>query len=380
MRIEPFAVHVPEAVLQDLRERILRTRWPDPAPGPAWSQGTDLGELQRLLQAWTDAFDWRAAERAINAHPHFLADVDGLRIHFVHRKAADGRGIPLILTHGWPSCFLEYLDLVPLLTDPRAHGLPGPSFDVVVPSLPGYGFSQRPAVCTRATAARLWHRLMGGLGYTRYGAGGGDFGAGVASFMALEAPSALLGIHLTTPELWPPVRPEEPLTAAEAAYVAAVHTWDATERGYSAVQSTRPQTLGYGLNDSPAGLAAWLLEKWRAWSDSGGDLAQAVPRDFLLALLTVYWATGTITSSMRDYYDNRWHGTELAPGVRVGVPAAFANFHRNFVPEGNPPRAWLERLYEIRQWTDMPKGGHFAAVEAPELLARDLATFFGALA
>jgi pimeloyl-ACP methyl ester carboxylesterase len=381
MRPEPFTLHVPDPVLQDLRARIRNTRWPQPAPGPAWRQGTDLDALKRLLDAWANDFDWRAAERDLNALPQFQADLEGVRIHFMHLRAADGKGIPLVLTHGWPSCFLEYLGLASRLADPGAHGLPGPSFDVVVPSLPGYGFSERPDVSTYASIARRWHQLMGGLGYRRYGAGGGDFGAGVATHLALQEPDSLLGIHLTTPELQPSIQPSDPpLTPAEAAYLAEVRRWDAVERGYSALQSTRPQTLGYALNDSPAGLAAWILEKWRSWSDSDGDPERRVPRDFLLALLTLYWATGSITLSMRDYFDNRWHGAELAPGTRVRVPTAFANFHRNFVPEGDPPRSWLERLYEIRRWRDMPVGGHFAAMEAPDLLARDLGEFFGDIA
>jgi pimeloyl-ACP methyl ester carboxylesterase len=381
MDIEPFPIHIPDTVLADLRARILRTRWPERSPGPAWEQGTDLDYLEQLLGTWADDFDWRAEERALNAFPHFRAEIDGTLIHFVHQRAAKGTGIPLILTHGWPSCFAEYLGLMPLLTNPEAHGLPRPAFDVVVPSLPGYGFSQRPSVSTYATIARMWHQLMHGLGYTRYGAGGGDFGAGVATYMALEDPTSMLGIHLTTPELGPTLQPSDPpLSEDEAAYLATMHQWDLVERGYSSIQSTRPQTLGYALNDSPAGLAAWILEKWRSWSDSGGDLDTCVPRKFLLTLLTIYWATESITLSMRDYFDNRWHGAGLAPGTRITVPTGFANFHHNHVSEGIPPRPWLERLYEVKHWSDMPRGGHFAAVEAPDLLAQDLCGFFGMVA
>ena len=231
--------------------------------------------------------------------------MDGVRIHFVHHRAADG-GVPLVLTHGWPSTFVEMLSLVDRLGD---------RFDLVVPSLPGYAFSQRPprTGVDRAFVAGLWHRLMQGLGYQRYGAHGGDFGAGVATYMALLQPDRMIGIHLSTPEMWPYTGPgAPPLSAEEQAYVDHVTRWDETERGYSAVQSTRPQTLGYGLNDSPAGLAAWVLDKWRSWSDSGGDLDARFGRDALLTMLTIWWATGSITSSMRDYYDNRWHGTPSA--------------------------------------------------------------------
>lgn len=377
IKITPFAIQIPDEVLLDLRTRVLKTRWPDRAPGPAWAQGTDLEYLQRLLGYWANGFDWRAQEHRLNAFNHFHAEVGGTRIHFVHERAQEGKGIPLILTHGWPSSFLEYLPLVPLLTNPKANGLDTPAFDLVIPSLPGYGFSERPPQAPYRTVARMWHELMHGLGYERYGAGGGDFGAGVASYMALENPDPMIGLHLTTLDLWPPTdEGTRPFTEAETAYVAHLRAWDAVERGYSAIQSTRPQTLGYALNDSPAGLAAWILEKWRAWSDSKGDLEGHFSKDFLLTLLTLYWVTETITPSMRDYFDNRWFGADLQPGDRVPVPAGFANFDNNFVSEGNPPREWAERLYDVRRWTSMPRGGHFGAAEEPERLAREIAAFF----
>jgi pimeloyl-ACP methyl ester carboxylesterase len=373
----PFTIRVPDEVLSDLRSRILNTRWPDPAPGVAWTQGTDLEYLKRLVNYWADGFDWRAQERRLNAFKHFRAKIGDIRVHFVHEPARQGNGIPLILSHGWPSSFLELLPLVPLLTDPKAHGIDGPAFDLVIPSLPGYGFSQRPARANYRTIARMWHELMQGLGYERYGAGGGDFGAGVATSMAIENPAPMIGIHLTTMELRPPTgEGTRALTEAENAYVSRLRQWDEVERGYSAIQSTRPQTLGYALNDSPAGLAAWILEKWRSWSDSGGDLEARFSRDFLLTMLTLYWVTETITPSMRDYFDNRWHAAEIRPGDRVRVPAGFANFDHNYVSEGSPPREWAERLYDVRRWTSMPRGGHFAAAEEPELLARDIAAFF----
>ena len=377
MQITPFTIHVPDEVLSDLRARIHNTRWPDQAPGTAWAQGTDLDYLKRLLSCWANGFDWRAQERRLNTFKHFRAELGDIRIHFVHERAREGDGIPLILTHGWPSSFLEFLPIVPLLTDPKANGIDAPAFDLVIPSLPGYGFSERPAQASYRTVARMWHELMHGLGYERYGAGGGDFGAGVATYMAIENRAPMIGLYLTTMELWPPTgEGMQPLTEAETAYVARVHQWDEVERGYSAIQSTRPQTLGYALNDSPVGLAAWILEKWRAWSDSDGDLEAHFSQDFLLTMLTLYWVTETITPSMRDYFDNRWHGTDLHPGERVPVPAGLANFDHNYVSEGSPPREWAERLYDVRRWTSMPSGGHFGAVEEPERLARDIAAFF----
>src|SRR5262245_33163995 len=303
VRIEPFTIAIEDAVLDDLRTRIRATRWPDQIPGAGWTQGTELGYLQELLAYWANGFDWRRQEHRLNSHRHVLVDIDGIAVHCVHEQAPGG-GIPLILSHGWPSCFVELLPLVPLLTDPAAYGIDGPAFDVVIPSLPGYGFTPRPptAGVTYRYTARLWHALMRGLGYRRYGAQGGDFGAGVATYMALEDPAAMIGIYLTTPELEPYLGPgSPPLSAAEQRFVAQNRAWSDVERGYSAIQSTKPQTVGYGLTDSPAGLAAWLVEKWRSWSDSGGNLDARVSRDFLLTTLTIYWATATITSSMRDY-------------------------------------------------------------------------------
>jgi len=368
-------------VLDDLRARIWNTRWPTAAPGAPWEQGTDLGYLRGMLGYWADGFDWRAQERWLNGFRQFRAGIDGVQVHFVHERARSGRGVPLILTNGWPSCFAEFLPLVPRLTDPAAHGIEGPGFDVVIPSLPGYGFSDRPArtgVTCRYTAG-LWHRLMRGLGYQRYGAHGGDFGAAVTTFMALDDPAPMLGIHLSELDLAPYTGPgSRPLSAAEQAYLAQYQRWREEDRGYGAIQSTRPQTVSYGLNDSPAGLAAWVLEKWRGWAGSGGDIDAAFSRDFLLTVLTLYWATQTIASSVRDYADNRWLAGELGPADAVTVPTAVAVFHQ-FIDVGTPPREWAERLYNIRRWTPMPSGGHFPAAEEPDLLSRDIAAFFNDL-
>jgi pimeloyl-ACP methyl ester carboxylesterase len=377
----PYSIAVPEEVLADLRERIGRTRWPDQVPGIGWAQGTELEFLKALLADWA-RFDWRAQERRLNGFRQFVEEIDGVRIHFVHERARSGKGVPLLLTHGWPSCFVEYLGVVPLLTDPAAHGIEGPAFDLIIPSLPGYGFSQRPPRLgvNYRFVAKVWRQLMRGLGYERYGVGGGDWGAGVASYVALDEPERVIGVHLTNLEL-APVREagSPPLSAAERTYLAENQRWADVERGYSSIQSTKPQTVGYGLNDSPAGLAAWILEKWRSWTDSGGDLDGRFPREFLLTLLTIYWATQTITSSMRDYYDNRFHAAPLRPGDFVGVPTAVAVFAHEHAPEGEPPREWAERLYAVRRWTRMPRGGHFASAEEPELVARDIAAFFAGL-
>jgi pimeloyl-ACP methyl ester carboxylesterase len=371
MEVVPFEIRISDETINDLRTRIRATRWPDPAPGAAWRQGTDLGYLQSLLGYWADGFDWRARERELNRFDHFRADVDGVPVHFVHLRAGSGGARPpILLNHGWPSTFVELL--------PLASRLAAAGFDVVVPSLPGYGFTPRPArPVTYRYVAGLWHGLMRGLGYERYGAHGGDFGAGVATYLALDRPDAVLGLHLTNLEIAPYTGPDAaPLSAAERAYVAHNERWAAAERGYSAIQSTRPQTLGYGLTDSPAGLAAWLMEKWRSWTDSRGDADARLGRDFLLTTVTLYWVTGTITSSMRDYFDNRWHDEPLGAGDRVRVPTGIAVCPHQFVPEGEPPREWAERLYDVRRWTVLPAGGHFAPVEEPDLVADDIIALF----
>lgn len=355
--MEPFRIHIAGDLLDDLRTRLRRARWPEQIPGIGWEQGAELNWLQRLVSYWTNEFDWRAWERKLAALNHFKWE----GIHFVHQRAASGRGVPLILTHGWPSSFLEYLRVLPML----------PDFDVVVPSLPGYGFSERPpevGINYRYVSHR-WHRLMSELGYTRYGAGGGDFGAGVSTLLALDHPRSVIGIHLTNLELTPEVDDAD-LSQAERSYIATRRHWDATERGYSAIQSTKPQTVGYALNDSPVGLAAYLGEKWRSWTDI------TPPDDFLCATFTLYWVTQTITSSMRDYWDNRRF--PITP-TYIETPASFAVFAHETVPEGEPPRQYVERLYNIQRWTVFPRGGHFAPAEQPAAVADDLCAFFRGL-
>jgi pimeloyl-ACP methyl ester carboxylesterase len=354
--MEPFRIYIADEVLDDLRARLRNTRWPDQVPGIGWKQGTDLNWLQQLVSFWADDFDWRAWEQRLNAFDHFSSQ----GIHFIYKRAASGSGLPLIFTHGWPGSFLDYLEMLPLLDD----------FDLVIPSLPGYGFSPRPAqvgINYRYVSER-WHQLISALGYSRYGAAGYDFGAGVTTILALDHPESVVGIHLTTLEsdLTPTVDDWE-LSAAERAYVARNREWEITERGYSAIQSTKPQTVGYALNDSPAGLAAYVGEKWRSWSER-------IPSDdSLCATLTLYWVTQTITSSMRDYWDNRWFPVERA---YTGTPTAFGVFAHQTVPEGEPPRSYLERVYNIQRWTVFPSGGHFAPIEQPAAVAGDLAAFF----
>jgi len=379
MSIQAFRIHLAQSTLDELWDRLGRTRWPDEVEGAGWDYGTNVGYLKELVDYWQHTFDWRAQEARLNHFAQFRTRLDGVHIHFVHERARQESGIPLILTHGWPSSFIELLPLVPLLTDPAAHGIEGPAFDVVIPSLPGYGWSSRPprqGVTTHDTAG-LWHHLMHCLGYERYGAQGGDFGAAVTTFMALSDPKPLLGIHLSNLELAPYTGPgSRPLSEAERVYLAQYQHWVEVDGGYKAIQSTKPQTLAYGLNDSPVGLAAWIVEKFRAWSDCDGDVERRFSKDDLLTTIMMYWVTQTMPTSMRDYFDNRWYGITPGPQDFVTVPTAVAVFAHQFVSDGTPPREWAERLYNISQWTPMPRGAHFAAMEEPALLAGDIVTFF----
>ena len=371
--VAPFRIDVSGEVLLDLQARLRNTRWPVEAPGEPWELGTDSQFMRGLTEYWIDGFDWRAAEANLNRYPQFTTEIDGTRIHFVHRRATsdDGARIPIVLTHGWPSAFIEYLPVLDLL----------PGFDVVVPSLPGYGFSERPQVTgvNYRHVARMWRVLMHRLGYERFGVGGGDFGAGVASLLALDYPDAVMGVHLTNFEMLPTAEEAGALTADEQAYLDASERWWVREQGYKQIQRTKPQTLSYGLANSPVGLAAWVLEKWRSWTDSGGDLEARFGRDFLLTLVTLYWVTGSMATAVRDYYDNTWFPSLPDASHRVERPTAFAVFSNYFAGEPDPPRSLVERLYNVTRWTPMPRGGHFAAYEEPELVAEDIATFFGGL-
>jgi pimeloyl-ACP methyl ester carboxylesterase len=374
--IEPFTIAVPDAVLAELRERISQVRWPAGIAIDGWDEGTDPAYLRTLLAAWAQ-FDWRARERTLARFAHFRALIDGTWIHFIHERGRGPQPLPIVLTHGWPSSFTEHLPLIPLLTDPAAHGgRAEDAFDVVVTSLPGYGFSTRPAGpgLTSSGIADLWHTLMrDGLGYARFGAHGSDIGAGVTTRLGWRHPDSLAGIHLAAVSF---AEPPPPWSPAERQYQAAVARWDEAEGAYSHVQSTKPATLAMALNDSPAGLAAWIIEKFRAWSDCDGDVEAHFGRDQLLTNLTIYWATQTIGSSMRLYYEHRRHGGLMPPGTRVEVPAGFAIFANEFVPAGRPPRELAERTYQVTRWSELPHGGHFAALEEPETLAEEIRAFF----
>ncbi|MGW8565825.1 epoxide hydrolase family protein [Isoptericola sp. NPDC055881] len=372
--IEPFTPRTDPAALTDLRTRLRATRWPDAPDAAGWSLGTDADYLRELVAYWAEEFDW-AAQQADQARlPRFTAHVGGLDVRFVHVRAAAGsRGaVPLLLTHGWPDSSWRYRKMVPLLTDPGAHGGdPADAFDVVVPDLPGFGYSQAPTdrILSSIDVAGLWAELMTTLGYDRFVAAGGDLGSHVSRYLALDHPDRVIAVHRTDGGLpvWSGDLAE--LTPQERDWFAQVAAWGATEGAYAAIQRTKPQTAAFGLTDSPAGLAAWIVEKLSSWS--GGDIATAYTKDEVLSLVTEYWVTGTIGSSMRMYRANAAiDPAQLAR--RVEVPSGFALFAGDVV---TPPRQWLERTTNLVHLSEPPRGGHFAAFEEPELYAADLRQF-----
>ncbi|WP_327169277.1 epoxide hydrolase family protein [Streptomyces subrutilus] len=376
-RPEPFSASATPAALDDLRARLRATRWPDAPEDAGWSLGADLGYLRELVAYWADGFDWPAQEAALARLPRFRLPLGGLGIHFVHARAVAPAGpvLPLVLSHGWPDSFWRYTKVVPLLTDPGAHGAdPADAFDVVVPDMPGFGYSDRPtgAPFDAVAVAGLWAELMGVLGYDRFGAAGGDVGSHVSRYLALDHPDRVVAVHRTDAGL--PVFAGDPadLAPEERAWLAGAAAWGATEGAYAAVHRTKPQTAAVGLNDSPAGLAAWIVEKLRAWSDCGQDVERSFTKDEILTNVTLYWLTGTIGSSMRMYRAN----AAIPPAQharRVDVPSGFSIFAGDVV---RPPRAWLERTANTVRVTEPARGGHFAAFEEPELYAEELRAFF----
>jgi pimeloyl-ACP methyl ester carboxylesterase len=379
MQIETFKSAIPQETLDDLRVRLSQTRWPDEVEEAGWRYGANLGYMKELAHYWMTEFDWRAQERRINSFANFQAEVGDLRIHFIHERGKGRNPIPLLITHGWPSSFVEMLKLIPLLTDPAAHGgEASDSFDVVVPSVPGYGFSERPskAGMTRWHVAELWAQLMQGLGYARFGMQANDIGAVISAWLALDHPDRVIGLLTCMPSFPQPDRGAgaPPMTAAEQAFAATASSWDQEEGGYNAIQSTRPQTLAYGLNDSPAGLMAWIVEKWRVWTDPDGDLEQYFSKDELLTNVMIYWATETANSAARSYYERAHDSRRLQPDERIRVPTGVA-LTTEAIEQA--PREWAERRYaDIRRWTEFSVGGHFIAAERPQLLAAEIREFF----
>jgi microsomal epoxide hydrolase len=375
----PFQLQIPDADIAELRERLARTRFPDSAPGDAWAYGTDVGYLRELVDYWRTRFDWRAEEAALNAFPQFKVALDDVVLHYLHVPGVGPDPMPLLLLHGWPGSVFEFLDIIPRLTDPaRFGGDARDAFTVVAPSLPGYGLSFEPGqkrFGVPEMAERVAALMTDVLGYPKFGAQGGDWGAAVTSRLGYGYADRMIGIHLNLMM----AAGRDPAEFAnpneeERAYLAELKRWLHEETGYQRIQGTKPQTLAFALTDSPAGLAAWVAEKFRAWSDCGGRIENAISRDRMLADISLYWFTGAIGSSFWPYYA-RLHGAAILPaGDTISVPTGYAQFPREML---KPPRRAAERVFtNLRRWSVMPRGGHFAALEQPELLAGEVQAFF----
>jgi microsomal epoxide hydrolase len=371
---EPFRLAVEEAAIADLRERLARTRFPDEAPGEPWAYGTDLDYLRSLIAYWRDGFDWRTQEAALNAFPQYKLPLGGTDVHFLHVPGNGPAPCPLLLLHGWPGSVFEFLDLLPRLADPaRFGGDAKDAFTIVAPSLPGYGLSFTPGQPRFGIEeiADLMAELMPALGYPRFAVQGGDWGAFIASRLGCVHAGKLLGLHVNLLAVRRKRDASIP-SAEENRYYEQLSEWLREGTGYQWIQGTRPQTLAYALTDSPAGLAAWIVDKFRAWSDCGGTIESAIDRNRMLANISLYWFTGAIGSSFFPYYA-RMHRPWPLPGP-VTAPTGYAEFPAEIL---RPPRSLAERAYsDIRRWTVMPRGGHFAAMEQPEALAHDIRESF----
>ena len=374
--LTPFSVL--DTDIADLRGRLARTRFPDQARGEPWAYGTDTGFMRRLVEYWQSGFDWRAQEARLNALPQYRVPLAGIDLHYIRVEGVGPEPLPLLLSHGWPGSVFEFLDIIPRLTDPaRFGGDPADAFTVVAPSLPGYGLSFAPGQQRFSVEqiADCFAALMTDvLGYRRYGAQGGDWGSFITSRLGYAYPERLAGIHLNMMPLRRDTVDIDSTDPAQARYRGELAHWLKEESGYTFIQGTRPQTLAYGLTDSPAGLAAWIVEKFRRWSDCGGDVESVFTLDELLANISLYWFTGAIGSSFWPYYA-RMHGPWPIPaGARITVPTGYAEFPCEIL---RPPRAMADKVYsDIRRWSAMKKGGHFAAMEQPDELVQEIQAFF----
>lgn len=381
MAVQPFRISVPDDALDDMRQRIANTRWPDEIPNSDWDYGSNMAYVRELADYWANEFDWRAQEALLNEFAHFRADVNGMGVHFIHERGKGPNPMPIVLTHGWPSTFFEMYKIIGPLADPESHGGdPADAFDVVVPSMPSYGFSDRATErgWSFSRVGDLWTTLMTDtLGYDKFAAHGGDWGAGVTARLGYAHADKLIGIHVTAASGMPYLgEGSPPLTAAEQAFLDARSHWREYEGAYGHIQGTKPQTLSYGLMDSPVGLAAWIVEKFRAWSDCNGDVESVYTKDELLTNITIYWATQTISSSVRIYYESQRDPLNLAQGEIIAAPTAVTVFPKDI---SYPPREWAERMFNLQQWTEMPDGGHFAALEKPAQLVDNIRAFFRSL-
>jgi pimeloyl-ACP methyl ester carboxylesterase len=372
--IRPFRIDIPAAELDDLRDRLARTRWPDQLPDVGWDYGIALDDVRELASYWRTGYDWRVHEARLNSFPQFTTKIDEQTVHFLHVRSAAPGALPLIMTHGWPGSVVEFTEIIGPLTDPGAHGGdPGDAFDLVVPSIPGFGFSgpTRSPGWTVPRVARAWDELMRRLGYERYGAQGGDWGSGISRELGVLFPEQLIGVHLNmlSPYVAPGSEPPAGLSDSDRQRVERLRRFRRTGSGYGAIQSTRPQTVGYGLTDSPAGQLAWIAEKFGEWTDGG---LGAVDRDQMLTNISVYWLTRTAGSSARLYYEAVRSGG-LGPPAPSTAPTGVAVFPAEIAP---PVQRLAEQTNHIVHWSEFDRGGHFAAMEEPDLLVGDVREFF----
>ena len=369
--VTEFTCNISKPVVDDLKFRISQTRWPDEIKDSGWQFGADLSYIKTLADYWLNGFDWKKTEEEINQYPNYIAEIDGIKIHFLHIKGKGKTSVPLIITHGWPGSFLEMMKLiVPLTADPEC------SFDLIIPSIPGFGFSQKMNTpgCNLWFIGDLWSKLIKELGYEKVLAQGGDFGAGISTALAARHPENILGLHLNYIEgsYFPFLPPPEKLTEEEIQFQKNADDWFAREGAYSHQHRTKPLTLAYGLNDSPVGLCAWIVEKFYSWSDCNGNIESVFTKDELLSNVSLYWFTQTIHSSIRLYNEDSRAPLHFSKNDFINIPVGIAKFHKE---EPFPPRKFIERGYNIQHWTDIPVGGHFAAMEQPVLLANDIIQF-----
>lgn len=378
--VVPFRIDIPDEAIADLKERLAHTRFPDSIDGSAWEYGTSLEYMKELVEYWRDEFDWRAQERSLNQFDQFKTNIDGIDLHFIHQRSSRPDAMPIVLTHGWPGSFIEFANVIGPLSDPvRFGGNAEDAFHVVVVSLPGFGFSSHPRErgYTPERMADAIAVLMDRLGYDRYGAQGGDWGSRISRYLAINHADHVAGLHLNFCQAGPPPGSDaqasstEALSPAESKRLESSREFAREGRGYFELQSTKPQTIGYALNDSPAGLAAWIVEKFQSWSDSDGDIERSFTKDEILTNVSLYWFTQSAASSARIYYEQRHAPPSAEP--RITVPTACALFAKEIIA---PQRAWVEAAYNLKRWTELPRGGHFAAMEEPELFVDDVRAFF----
>jgi len=377
---EPFTIDVPEEVLNDLHQRLSLTRWPDEIPGSGWQYGSDLSYIKELVNYWQHEYNWRTHEQLLNSFPQYKVTLDDMDLHYIHVQGAGPDPLPLIISHGWPGSIYEFVKIIGPLTDPERHGGdPMDSFTVVAPSLPGYGFSHVPNQrrLSIGDMADLFARLMTEvLGFPQFAAQGGDWGSLITGRLGFAYPEQVLGIHVNMVPVGPHPSDRKNLTPEEEAFIKESKFFTAEETGYQWIQGTKPQTLGYALNDSPAGLAAWITEKFYTWTDCHGDIESRVTKDDLLTNIMLYWVTQTINSSFWLYYQMRHTPWRLGPGEKINVPTAMAFFPGEIT---RPPREWVARVCNLQRWTVMSSGGHFAALEEPDALVEDIRTFYRSL-